>query len=286
MPFFSYKIVNFKYLACHFKPPTHKIPLVCVTCPCLSVWQLYQLYNMAFAKLSKYTRVYQTSFKVIRPHSGWIILQGICRLGLHVYTGVDPGIFEKGGGGKLWFRKHRNPNSQFYSCVLGPKLYLHVHDPNESMYRYGNCNKYSRCCTVQCIYTAFIPTTFWDESNYEVAVLINEIMKLLWSHTLSYSFLSAPSRITSSPDRQTVTEGSNLDVYCNATGKPAPNITWTRVLENGTNSKVLFVGSPWRTVNIRRNFTGQYRCTAYNGIGDPVNHTFPVNVLCEYTLYF
>ena len=99
MPFFSYKIVNFKYLACHFKPPTHKIPLVCVTCPCLSVWQLYQLYNMAFAKLSKYTRVYQTSFKVIRPHSGWIILQGICRLGLHVYTGVDPGIFEKEGGG-------------------------------------------------------------------------------------------------------------------------------------------------------------------------------------------
>ena len=58
------------------------------------------------------------------------------------------------------------------------------------------------------------------------------------------------------------------------------------MLEDDTNSKVLFVGSPWRMVNIRRNFTGQYRCTADNGIGDPVNHTFPVNVLCEYTLYF
>ena len=103
---------------------------------------------------------------------------------------------------------------------------------------------------------------------------------------MSYSFLLAPSRITSFPDRQTVTEGSNLSVYCNATGKPAPNITWTRVLEDGTNSKVLFVGSPWRIVNIRRNFTGQYRCTADNGIGNPVNHTFPVNVLCEYTSYF
>ena len=111
-------------------------------------------------------------------------------------------------------------------------------------------------------------------------------MKLLQSHILSYSFLSAPSRITSSPDRQTVTESSNLDVYCYATGKPVPNITWTRVLEDGTNSKVLFHGNPWGIKNIRRNFTGQYRCTADNGIGNPVNHTFPVNVLCEYTLYF
>ena len=103
---------------------------------------------------------------------------------------------------------------------------------------------------------------------------------------MPYSFLSAPSRLTSSPDRQTVTEGSNLDLNCLATGKPAPYITWTRVLENDTNSEVLFNGSSWRIVNIRRNFTGQYRCTADNGIGGPVNHTFTVNVFCEYTLYF
>ena len=117
-------------------------------------------------------------------------------------------------------------------------------------------------------------------------VISNVIIKLFQSHTLLYSFLSAPSRIASSPDKQTVTEGSNLDMFCHTTGKPTPYITWTRVLENGTNSDVLFNGSSWRIVNIKRNFTGQYRCTADNGIGDPVNHTFPVNVLCEYTLYF
>lgn len=130
--FFSYKMANIKYLACHFKSPIHKIPLVCVTCPCLSVWQLYQLYNMAFAKLSKYTRVYQTSFKVIRPHSGWITAGYMQVRVTCLYRGRSRNIWE-GGGGKLWFRKHRNPNSQFYSCVLGPKLYLHVRDPNESM---------------------------------------------------------------------------------------------------------------------------------------------------------
>ena len=51
-------------------------------------------------------------------------------------------------------------------------------------------------------------------------------------------------------------------------------------------TEVLFVGSPWHIENIARNFTGQYRCIADNGIGDPVNRTFLVNVLCEYSLYF
>ena len=100
------------------------------------------------------------------------------------------------------------------------------------------------------------------------------------------SFLSAPPTITSSSNNKTVNEGSDLALFCSATGKPAPNITWTRVLEDGTSSKVLFVESPWITKNVRRNFTGQYRCTADNGIGGQVNRTIYVDVLCEYTLYF
>ena len=99
------------------------------------------------------------------------------------------------------------------------------------------------------------------------------------------SFLSAPPRIISPSDNKTVTEDSILNLFCNATGKPAPNITWTRVLEDGTSSKVL-LGNPWSSENITRNFTGQYRCTADNGIGSPVNRTIYVDVLCEYTLYF
>lgn len=37
--------------------PSEKITLVCVACLCLSLWESYQLYKMAFAKLSKYTGV-------------------------------------------------------------------------------------------------------------------------------------------------------------------------------------------------------------------------------------
>ena len=105
-------------------------------------------------------------------------------------------------------------------------------------------------------------------------------MSLYQSHTLSYSFLSVPPRRTSCSNNQTVNEGSNLTLFCNATGKPAPNIAWTRVSED----EVLFAGNPWHIVNINRTYSGTYRCNADNGVPSPVNGTISINVLCEYTL--
>ena len=88
--------------------------------------------------------------------------------------------------------------------------------------------------------------------------------------------------MTSYSDNQTVIEGSNLNLFCNATGKPAPNITWTRVSED----EVLFVGNPWHIININRTYSGTYRCVADNGVSSPVNSTISINVLCKYTLYY
>ena len=120
------------------------------------------------------------------------------------------------------------------------------------------------------IYCSFVPLCF-------IA-----IMSLYQSHTLSYSFLSVPPGMTSYSDNQTVNEGSNLPLFCNATGKPDPNITWTRVSED----EVLFVGNPWHIVNINRTYSGTYRCIANNGVPSPVNSTISVNVLCEFTFYY
>ena len=108
------------------------------------------------------------------------------------------------------------------------------------------------------------------------------IMSLHQNHTLSYSFSLAPPRIMSHSDNQTVNEGSNLTLFCNATGKPAPIITWTRASED----EVLSVGSPWHIVDINRTYSGTFRCIADNGVLSPVNSTIPINVLCEYTLYY
>ena len=88
--------------------------------------------------------------------------------------------------------------------------------------------------------------------------------------------------MTSYSDNQTVNEGSNLTLFCNATGKPTPNITWIRV----SGDEVLFVGNTWHIVNINRTYSGTYRCVADNGVPSPVNSTISINVLCEYTLYY
>lgn len=108
------------------------------------------------------------------------------------------------------------------------------------------------------------------------------IMSLYQSHTLLYSFLSVPPGNILHSDNQTVDEGFNLTLFCNSTGKPLPNITWTRVSED----EVLFVGNPWYIVNINRTYSGTYRCIADNGVPSQVNSTISINVLCEYTLYY
>ena len=103
---------------------------------------------------------------------------------------------------------------------------------------------------------------------------------LLYPHcVLSFS---VETSLTSYSGDQTISEGSNVTLLCAATGKPTPNIIWTRVLENGTDGEQVFLGNPWIIVNISRTITGTYRCTAYNGIGNPVNHSLHINVFCKY----
>ena len=98
----------------------------------------------------------------------------------------------------------------------------------------------------------------------------------------NYSFISAPASSTNVSGDHNMTEGSNQQLFCEASGKPAPNITWVRVLWGGSESEVLHRGPTWHFLNINRAKAGTYRCTAYNGAGDPVRHTLTVNVLCKY----
>ena len=83
-----------------------------------------------------------------------------------------------------------------------------------------------------------------------------------------------------------MTEGSNLQLFCHAAGKPSPNITWVRVLQYGSESEVLHRGPTWNFLNIGEVEAGTYRCTAYNRVEDPVTHTLTVNVLCKYMQNF
>ena len=80
---------------------------------------------------------------------------------------------------------------------------------------------------------------------------------------------------------QSVPESSDLQLYCGASGNPAPNITWVKAFNNGSKSQPLYRNPTWNISNIKRTDAGIYRCKANNGVGNPVSHTLMVNVLCK-----
>ena len=53
--------------------------------------------------------------------------------------------------------------------------------------------------------------------------------------------------------------------------------------ENDTDDEQLpVVDGSYVMSNIKRSLNGTYRCTARNGVGDPVNRTVKVMVRCKY----
>lgn len=80
---------------------------------------------------------------------------------------------------------------------------------------------------------------------------------------------------------KTMNENSNLTLFCNTTGKPTAIVTWTRVLDDGSNGDEMFVGNPLVIRKIKRTMNGKYRCTANNGFGNAVSHLMHVNIVCK-----
>ena len=71
----------------------------------------------------------------------------------------------------------------------------------------------------------------------------------------------APSKINHTSDNQTVNQNDKVHLNCTADGLPAPTIFWTRLSNNSNVSMPLYIRG--------RKDQGGYRCTAYNGVGDP-----------------
>ena len=73
-----------------------------------------------------------------------------------------------------------------------------------------------------------------------------------------------------------VTEGDNATLHCNATGNPAPNVTWIQAStgEIASFREILVIEA------VKRNESGSYVCRASNGIGTH-NTSCAVNVNCK-----
>ena len=79
---------------------------------------------------------------------------------------------------------------------------------------------------------------------------------------------------TSTPVDQTVREGDETTFHCTATGNPTPVITW---LKDG---KTVASGENL-TLTTNRNHSGQYLCSAENGLGDSISASFDLDVQCK-----
>lgn len=77
---------------------------------------------------------------------------------------------------------------------------------------------------------------------------------------------------------ETVVEGSDASLSCNATGNPVPQITWKKVNVPDT---FLANGSALTIKSINRNKAGSYQCTASNGIGEAAQATGVIIVNCK-----
>ena len=80
-------------------------------------------------------------------------------------------------------------------------------------------------------------------------------------------------------------EGKSITLYCNATGKPDPTLTWTKVGSAGplSNNAVLNTGILNRNDTI--NNIIQYQCTASNGVESPAKAVANITVHCKYHLH-
>ena len=97
--------------------------------------------------------------------------------------------------------------------------------------------------------------------------------------------LLVPTNITGISGEPTVRQGDNLQLTCKASGRPEPNITWTKEEpRNQGNIVVVQEGKLLTITDINRTDAGNYTCTAYNGFGKLESRTVHVIVTSEYAL--
>ena len=84
----------------------------------------------------------------------------------------------------------------------------------------------------------------------------------------------------------TVVEGESITLYCNATGKPDPTLTWTKVGNRTplSNNAILNTGILNRNDTI--NNIIRYQCTASNGVESPAKTVANITLHCKYHLVF
>ena len=87
-------------------------------------------------------------------------------------------------------------------------------------------------------------------------------------------YVSDPPSLTSTPADRIVLESATATFHCNATGNPAPKITWTKDEKTVGQRDTL-------SFKTKRNDSGKYWCSAENGLFSTVNASANLDVQCK-----
>ena len=98
-----------------------------------------------------------------------------------------------------------------------------------------------------------------------------------------YLFTDKPE-IAMHPQNITTREGHNVTLYCNATGNPAPTISWYKngyPISNGF--RIIFLPNHEQLAirNVNRIDRGDYTCRAKNRAGTNTSNASTINVQCK-----
>ena len=100
-----------------------------------------------------------------------------------------------------------------------------------------------------------------------------------WSnYRTHFIIISDKPSLTTLPSDQIVLEGNTATFHCEATGNPAPKITWMK------DGKTVSQEQPLN-IETHRNDSGKYWCLAENGLNSTVNASAMLDVQCKRWLF-
>ena len=107
---------------------------------------------------------------------------------------------------------------------------------------------------------------------------------------LAYLEVLEPPRITGTSGDQTVREGDDVVLRCDAQGHPQPTVRWRREdkvnirgMEGSYSASV--VGQVVSLTSVSRRDSGPYLCIAANGVPPAVSRRVLLQVTCEFFLF-
>ena len=122
------------------------------------------------------------------------------------------------------------------------------------------------------------------------SIITKELVILSSKNTIGFFPYSDKPAFTTYPLNQTVQEGDNVTLLCDATGNPKPTISWTidGLTVNITVHPRISLTSDNKQLTVRNvkrtDSNHQYRCRANNSVETITTVDASLNVQCEYQI--